>query len=130
MQHLLLVCSEYNKVYNAKTGNDSNRIRKPDNITKKSSKASKTNSDSNTVEEKCSNVVNLSREDVLAIIRQALNNEHINEGNSIAFLELQNRESELKVLCQKLNELSRKTINEYRILNCDNIKDVIDLTIK
>ena len=130
LQHLLLVCSEYNKVYNAKTGNDSNRIRKPDNITKKSSKASKTNSDINTVEEKCSNVVNLSREDVLAIIRQALNNEHINEGNSIAFLELQNRESELKVLCQKLNELSRKTINEYRILNCDNIKDVIDLTIK
>lgn len=29
LQHLILVCTEYNKVYNAKTGNDTDKIEKP-----------------------------------------------------------------------------------------------------
>lgn len=129
LQHLILVCTEYNKVYNAKTGNDTNRITKPEY--QRSFKKDKKNS----TEEKVSYKHNqhavevISRENILSIIRGCLKNEHVNEGNSVAYLDLSNRENVVDSMCQQLSTIGNKRIKRNDILKCKNIKEVIDLVI-
>lgn len=129
LQHLILVCTEYNKVYNAKTGNDTNRITKPEY--QRSFKKDKKNS----TEEKVSYKHNqhavevISRENILSIIRGCLKNEHVNEGNSVAYLDLSNRENAVDSMCQQLSTIGNKRIKRNDILKCKNIKEVIDLVI-
>ena len=112
LQHLILVCTEYNKVYNAKTGSDTNRISKP-----KYEKNSKKEVNISTVK-KTTDEYNLypatakSRERALSIVRKCLKNEHINEGNSVAFLDLLNRKNEVDSMCQQLNAIGKKNIQK------------------
>ena len=130
LHHLILVCGEYNKVYNAKTGNDTDRIEKPSyQASKSANEKIRTTEDSVSIVDCDVQSPGISREIVLSAIRRVLKNEHINEGNSVGFLDLQNRKHTLDGLCKELESLGCRKISHLDIMSCKNIKEVIDLVI-
>ena len=127
LQHLILVCTEYNKVYNAKTGNDTDKVKKPSRQNRKVSR--KTNVSNSNIGDSSNSQLKLSRETILSTIRDVLNNKHINEGNTIAYLDLSNKKYAVQKLCEQFGYLSNKKITKNDIIKCKNIKEVIDLVI-
>lgn len=130
LQHLILVCTEYNKVYNSKTGNDTDKIEKPSYSPSPLKKDKKDTENKSLIADNCNSYQELSRDLILSTIRKALKNEHINEGNTIAYLGLHNRRYAVEGLCKQLGSLCNKAISEKDIFGCRNIKEVIDFVIK
>ena len=129
LQHLILVCSEYNKVYNAQTGSDTDRISKP-KYQQSSIKMGKVTSDEHVTYEHNHYSANvISRENVLSVIRECMKNYHINEGNSLSYLDLPNRKYAVDSMCQQLSAIGNKIIKNSDVLNCKNIKEIIDLVV-
>ena len=56
-----------------------------------------------------------------------MKNEHVNEGNSVAYLDLPNRKYAVDSMCQQLSAIGNKIIKNSDVLNCKNIKEIIDL---
>lgn len=132
IHHLILVCSEYNKVYKAKTGRDANNV--------KNASAHTTSLRSQTITVKQDSestthcipdeTVLMSRDSILSTIRKALNNEHITEGNSLSFLELSEDGTTMKHLCKELSTMAGKDISSRDVSKCKNIREVITLVIE
>lgn len=124
--HLIKVCTEYNKVNEAKTGRDS--------YTKSQTKSKQHTNISNDSQSKIqspneSNATQSAREDVLFMIGEVLDKSNISEGNSIAYLALENRMQDVVILSKKLSEYSGREISASKILNCNNVKEIINMVV-
>ena len=132
IHHLILVCSEYNKVYKAKTGRDAN------NKKNASAHTSSPHSQAITVKQESESTTHcipdetvlMSRDSILSTIRKALNNEHVTEGNSLYFLELSEDGTTMKHLCKELSTMAGKDISSRDVSKCKNIREVITLVIE
>lgn len=76
-----------------------------------------------------SNVTRSAREDVLFMIGEVLDKSNISEGNSIAYLALKNRNQDVVVLSKKLSEYSGREISVSKIMNCNNVKEIINMVV-
>ena len=132
IHHLISVCSEYNKVYKTKTGMDTNKMKEPSVHSTPAKSQVKPMVEENATKALCPSeeIVVKSRESVLATIKRLLNNKYINEGNTLAFLDLPKDGTVIEHLCQELSIIAGKNISRKDVFKCKNIKEVIDLVIK
>ena len=127
IQHLIMVCSEYNKVYNTKTERNADKMEKPSTrSTAAKAQATPMATKSQCIPEK-KTVMN--RGNILATIRRALNSKYINEGNSLSFLDLTPDSTSIEHLCKELSTMAGRKIGSKEVSRCKNIKEIIDLVI-
>jgi hypothetical protein len=132
VHHLIQVCTEYNKIYNAKFEPGASKVKKNSNRSASNAKSNQVTevAENAPVDDNVSPVPQvLDRDFVLTTIRRVLKNNHIVEGNTLSFLDLTQNGPVVKKLCEELTSVSGKMIYNQDILNRKNIREVIDLVL-
>lgn len=124
LQHLILVCTEYNKVYNAKTGNDARTNCESRHHQKK------TKSAQNTTPSMQETSTEEARVQVLNIIRNNLNNARIGYNSSIKSLNLDKNKYTKLALCIRLNEIYHTKMKPEHFLKFNDVNDIINFVVK
>lgn len=109
--HLIKVCTEYNKVYNAKTGKDNE---------KKSSIQSQLSTSSSSI----------TSQNVLTIIRENIKKPDIEEGCSIAYLDFDKKTYTKSALCIRLNDTFKTRLKPHQLQQFKTVKELIDYVIQ
>lgn len=146
--HLIQVCTEYNKVYNARTGNDVDRINKPQYSQEQSEKTNKIheqvkeinkdkkNSETNTIKDsyvakkrespRKQPLHDITREQVLDVIKDNIRKYNISEETSIKNLKLDKNKYTKSALCIRLNDTFKTRIKPEHFQKFSSVKDIID----
>ena len=124
LQHLILVCTEYNKVYNAKTGNDARTNCESQHHQKKTKTAQ------NTTPSMQKTSTEEARVQVLNIIRNNLNNARIGYNSSIKSLNLDKNKYAKLALCIRLNEIYHTKMKPEHFLKFNDVNDIINFVVK
>ena len=128
LQHLIIVCSKYNRIYNAKTGNDESKIIKPvyqESNQPKEKKETKKTSPSQDVAIGPPQL----RQQILDIIRDNVKKNNITESSTIKSLKLDKGYNK-RALCIRINDSYGTKMTPELFEQFLQVKDIINYVIK
>lgn len=120
--HLIQVCTEYNRIYNAQTGNDIGLSRTTNDSLKE-----KQNIVQNSVERPFNIPI---RQQILDIVKDNTNKYQVVEHDSVKVLGLHKSKYGKKALCIRLNETFKTELEPEDFQSFIRVGDIIDYVIK
>ena len=128
LQHLIMVCSKYNRIYNAKTGNDESKIIKPVYQEKKQAQEKKETKNPSPSQNEMIGSPQI-RQQVLDLIRDNLKKDNITESSTIKSLKLDKGYNK-RALCIRINDSYSTKMAPEQFEQFLQVKDIINYVIR